>query len=236
MIPNDFYTYQAEYDSLMGQDQEVVDYFTAGNITLYENTWAFNKTRYGGAETLPDVPVVDHQLEFHWEFIELMEVRHAFPTWFFGFWLDYERMELIEPDWSRTPGYPISDPANIYKDDLLALERDENASSFTVECEHVIMSFVVMNNGTYANLEAAYDAGEVRVLASYDIDFAAMKPSAFTLLGQLVTFQNPDLGIPGDFGDLLNYGFGVGFWIIIAIAVYTLVTRLLPTIQGGVEN
>ena len=119
---------------------------------------------------------------------------------------------------------------------LLNLQINENASYFTMECEHLTMNFVVHTYNSSWTLSESWDNGYLTVLASYEIDFDAMKPSAFTLIGQLITFKNPDFGLPGILGEIFNYSFGVAFWIIIAIIIYTLVTRLVPTIQGGIEN
>lgn len=241
-MPNDFFEYQADYNPVSGQDQQVVDYFSAHNITLYKSTWIFNITfSYGDTmEALEDVPTTDHQIEFHaqkdiWGDTTL-HLRHAYPSWFFGLWLEYHYMfntPFIQEQ-LRVAGH-----SNFLIIDWEAIEIlaiDANASSFEVTCDHLTMNFVVMNTGDYATLEDSWNNDIISVLSSYEIDFDAMKPSAFTLITQLITFQNPDFGIPGIFGEIVNYIFGIGFWIVIAITIYTIVTKLIPTIQGGIEN
>ena len=124
----------------------------------------------------------------------------------------------------------------VYWSHLELLEINDNASQFEAYCEHVTINFVVLNTGDYADLETSFANGDLSVLTSYDINFEAMQPSAFTLLSQLITFQNPDFGIENDFGDLIEYGMGLGFWICFALLAFTLITRMIPTIQGGLED
>ena len=237
-MPSALYAYQTDYDSPTQQDQEVVDYFNAENITLYESTWSFNIT-LGNMEALEDTPVADHQIEFFFtdSARDYIEVRHAYPTFWFGLWLEYHRLNLVDSDFALTQGQGGSNvPWLLYKEDILALSINENASSFEMYCEHVSMSFAVLSYNSSKTLSESWDDGELTVYSSYNIDFDAMKPSAFLLIAQLITFQSPDFGIPGDFGTVFNYGFGIGFWIVIAIIIYTLITRIIPTIQGGLED
>lgn len=241
-MPSEFFVYQEEYAPTGGQDQAVVDYFTARNITLYKSTWIFNITfSYGDTmEVLEDIPTTDHQIEFHaQEDIyggKTVHLRHAYPSWFFGLWLDYHYMWNTEAIQQRLRSAGHSNSLIIDWEALEILAIDVNASSFEVTCDHLTMNFVIMNTGDYASLEDSWDNDEISVLSSYEIDFDAMKPSAFTLITQLITFQNPDFGIPGDLGEIVNYSFGIGFWIVTAIIIYTIVTRLIPTIQGGIED
>ena len=97
---------------------------------------------------------------------------------------------------------------------------------------HVI---ILKGNGT-DTLGDSWDAGVLDYSLNYEIDFEAMKPSAFLLIGQLLTFNNPDFGIPGLFGEIVGYAVSLGIWALIIIISYTVITKLIPTIQGGVEN
>jgi len=240
LMPSALFEHQADYQTPYGgQDQEVIDYFNARNITLYKSTWPFNLTfAYGDVmEVLEDVPTTDHQIEFHGQQdiygAKTIHVRHASPSWFFGLWLEYHYLDLTEPYFSRS-GEAV--PWLIHWSGIEALQLDTNSSYFEMRCEHLTINFVVLNLGDYATLEDSWNAGEITVLSSYEIDFDAMKPSAFNLIAQLITFQNPDFGVPGDFGTIINYSFGISFWITIALIIYTIVTKLIPTIQGGLEN
>lgn len=59
-----------------------------------------------------------------------------------------------------------------------------------------------------------------------------MKPSAWTLLAQILTFQSPDLGIPGIGGTILSYILGAGIWASIVLLIFAAVTSVIPTISG----
>lgn len=238
-MPSLLFEFQLEYDPPTTQDKEVVDYFTAANITLYENTWAFNIT-LGTMEALEDTPATGHQVEFHWIdslLSEYINLRHAEP-FIFEEWLVSHPLPLTQQYQliADTDGMH----QNLERYQLLNLEynNDDNSSYWECRCAHLEINFLVFNYNTtaYADLGASWDAGYLSVYSSYEIDFEGMRPSAFTLIAQLVTFQDPDFGIPGEFGDFLNYGFGLAFWITTAIIIFTIITRLIPTIQGGTEN
>lgn len=247
LMPSEFYFYQADYETPFGgQDQEVVDYFSANNITIYTNTWVFNIS-YPNMVWNETGFSSGHRIEFHW--IEggsaLLPykgifIRHAYPSPLGDWWLFWNRMYLIEPYLSRAGSGSIlvvqGEEYGIEKHQLLNLQTNINSSYFEVSDGEVRANFFVLNTGDYESLEDAWDSGELHVLSSYEIDFEAMKPDAFTLITQLVTFQNPNFGIPGDFGTVLNYSFGIGFWIVTALIIYTIITKLIPTIQGGIEN
>lgn len=241
LMPSDLFAYQEDYNPVGGADPVVVDYFNARNITLYKSTWYFNFTfSYGDhMEVLEDVPVTDSQIEFHgWQDIygsKHIEFRHAEPSWFFGLWLQYHFLDLSDADFAKcgSGNFPWLLTRTMVVEDLAL---DTNSSAFLMSCDHVSLSVVILNTGDYATLADSWDAGEITVLTSYEIDFDAMKPSAFTLITQLITFQDPDFGIPGMFGDIINYLFAVGFWIVVAIIIYTIITKLVPTVQGGIEN
>lgn len=105
----------------------------------------------------------------------------------------------------------------------------------TAKGSYLSASVIFRANGTDTVYEG-WAAGTLQYDISFEISFDAMKPSAWMLIGQLVTFQAPDFGIPGLFGDILSYALGLGFWIAIALIAYTIITKLIPTIQGGIEN
>lgn len=249
-MPSEFFEYQADYAPTGGQDQEVVEYFTANNITLYSETWSFNITA-DNMEALEDIPAPDHQVEF-WFYQgnsgdHFIQLRHAEP-WFW-FWLIAHYIEPIEPFRSAMSytGYAgentgflpvIHWQPIITRDNIFELADGGDDCVFIASCSHLSLSIALVNYNTseYDSLEESFDAGVLTVLSSYEIDFDAMKPTAFTLIAQLITFQEPDFGIPGIFGTIINYSIGIVFWITIAIIIYTIVTRLVPTIPGGIED
>lgn len=249
-MPDDFIKNQPEYEGVSAQSQEVVEYFSAHNITLYKDTWSFNITANADAEILEDTPTVDHQLEFHFmtgnNGINFVQIRHAEP--FFYLWLQAHFIEPVEP-YRTQMGYTGYDDGKvgfpvvyympvITRANILAIADDGNSSVFEAACSHVRMSFALLNQNStvYTSLEESFDDDELTVYVSYEIDWDAMKPSAFTLVAQLIFWQNPDLGLPSPLDEIVGYGMSLAFSLVIAVVIYTIVTRLIPTIQGGIED
>jgi hypothetical protein len=255
LMPSDFFLNQSDYDVPTSRNQFTVSYLTANNLTVYSQTFSTTLNYpdyYYNQSGLPD----DHRVEVFWEDqgtalipYPVLYFKHAFPGVLGNLWLDYAYLEVQEPYLTtmgeKSPeGQALEDlslldlpvSASIDKTQLLRLSNNGNSSYFIVSDGVVTQNFVVMNPGNYSSLETAYDAGILTILSSYEIDFELMKPNAFNLIAQLVTFQNPDFGIPGMFGEIITTGFSIAFWIVIAIIIYTVVTRLIPTIQGGIEN
>lgn len=256
LLPSQLIAHQTDYVSPATQSQEVVSYFSANNITQFKNTWAFD-IEYGTMVSNASGMTNGHRVEFYWLNIgtvlggedAVIYVKHAFPSPLGDWWLWYNVMGLIEPYKTKagSPAYfwigPNSIDGNIQdraieKPMLVRLQTSANASYFEVSDGEITSNFVVMNGNqtAYGNLTQSWDGHKLHVLSSYEIDWDAMKPNAWWLLAQMVTFQAPDLGIPGQFGELLTYIFGLGFWVVVAIIIYTIATRLLPTLRGGVEG
>lgn len=250
LMPSELYAFQSDYEVPDQQDQEVVDYFNAHNITIYENSWNFYLT-VGNVETNQSGLPEGESVEFHYREAnngnKFIQIRHAAFT-FFDLIISFHVIEPVEPYRSEMgyTGYESETVGVIFptiynpvitKDNVLAIVEYDNSSYFEAACHHISQNFVILPyNSSFATLEESFEAGYIHVYSSYDIDFDAMKPSVWLLVAQLITFQNPDFGIPGDFGVVFNYCFAIGFWIVIAIIIYTLVTRVIPTIQGGIEN
>lgn len=237
-IPSAFYTYQTEYSNPSTHDKDVADYFNNANITLYANSWDFNIT-LGNMEYNQSGLPEGHRVEFHWnnDYYPIgslpyaLYVRHAYPSWLFGWWLDYHYMDVTEPfrtmaSFNGTYFYAVT------KDHFLNLADGSNSTYYEVECEHVSQNFIVLPINDSYSLEDSWDLGELQVLSSYEIDFEAMKPSAWVLLTQLLSFQSPDLGISGTGGTILNYLLGITIWASISILIYAIVTSLIPLISG----
>lgn len=251
LMPSEFFTNQPDYSAPTNQNRIVITYLSANNLTVYSQTFVADLTYPDGyaynQSGLPD----DHRVEIFWDddgtiLLEYPKLyfRHAFPGVLGNLWLDHGPMEIQEPyytlmgepehDYTLYPNFHSN--KGIDRTQLLRLCSDGNSSYFVTSDGVITQNFVVMNPGTYESLAAAWDDGNLTVLSSYEMDFEAMKPNAFSLIAQLVTFQNPDFGIPGMFGEILTTGLSLAFWIVIAIIIYSVITGLIPTIRGGVES
>lgn len=250
LMPGDLIANQPDYVSPLVQSYETVTYFSANNITVYKNTWDFDidfNTMEFNQSGLAD----GHRLEFSWKaegsfplYHDIIYVKHAYPSPLGDWWLWSNFMPITDRYRSLAgpaglpPGLSGFETSALTKVNLIALQTSDNSSYFECSDGEVTANFVVMNGNTSAwgNLSQSWDGQKLHVLSSFEVDFDAMKPNAWWLIAQLVFFQAPDFGIPGMFGDLLTYIFALGFWATVAIILYTIATRLIPTLTGGVEG
>jgi hypothetical protein len=241
-MPSDFLIYQTDYIMPTTQDQEVVSYFDANNITVYTYTWSFDIYYPDGYAYNQSGLENGHRIEVFWKNVagilpyEVLEFRHAYPSPLGDWWLFFNRMKVQEPYLTKMGEMENPDPNylgyRIDKTQLIRLSSNDNSSYFIVSDGTITQNFIVLNPGSYANLSDAWNAGHLHVLSSFEIDFDAMKPSAWTLLTQVLTFQNPDLGIPGDAGAIISYIIGAGIWAAIILLIFAAVTAVVPTIPG----
>lgn len=245
LMPSEFFVNQTDFEQIATQDKEVVSYFSANNITVYTYTWSFDITFPDGYAYNESGLADGHRVEAFWRddpsaiVNANLQFKHAYPSPLGDWWLLSNIMSVQEPYLTQMGVTDLgfdNGGAWIEKTQLLRLSANGNSSLFEVSDGQVTQNFVIMNPGTYASLSDAWDGGELHVISSYEVDFDAMKPNAFWLLAQLIFFQNPDFGLPGMLGETLGYGVALTFWIVIALLIYTIVTRLIPTIQGGIEN
>lgn len=246
LMPSELFISQPDFVDIATQDKEVVTYFSANNITVYSYTWVFDIS-YPGYENNQSGLADGHLIEFFWRNAggaltpyEVLEFRHAYPSFLGDWWLFSNNMAVQEPYLTKMGAREAVGDARpeflIDKTQLLRLSDNGNSSLFEVSDGEVTQNFVVMNPGNYSSLSDAWTAGQLHVISSYEVDFDAMKPNAFWLLAQLVFFQNPDFGLPDMLNQTVGYGIALTFWIVIAILIYTIVTRLIPTINGGIES
>lgn len=249
-MPGDFLEKQPDYVSPRTQNKAVEEFFSTNNITAYKNSWSFIITYPDGYAYNQSGLADGHRVEVFWKNpftigpYNVLEFRHAYPSPLGSWWLWSNNMRVQEP-YLTVMGEPY-DPDLMYspsrigeyidKTQMLRLSSNGNSSYFVVSDGQVNQNFVVANPGSYANLSDAWDAGELQILSSYEIDFEAMKPSAWTLLAELLTFQAPRLGIPGDAGAILSYILGAGIWAAIILLIFAAVTSVIPTISGWRGN
>lgn len=245
LMPTEFFVFQPDFVDITTQDKEVVNYFSAHNITVYTYTWVFDISYPDGYAYNESGLADGHRVEAFWRDDDSaivginLQFKHAYPSPLGAWWLLSNIMTVQEPYLTQMGTTDLgfeNDGAWIEKTQLLRLSTNTNSSLFEVSDGQVTQNFVVMNPGNYSSLSDAWTAGQLHVISSYEVDFDAMKPNAFWLLAQLIFFQNPDFGLPGLLGQTVGYGIALTFWIVIALLIYTIVTRLIPTINGGIES
>lgn len=242
-FPSDFFVNQEEYSLSYQSQVEIQEEFNALDLTTY-SSFANDTMNFGytSIEDAPDPPqwetaVSNRYVEVWWgsESIEgvggnfdAFEIRDTEQRDFLGiqYFVMLERADLIV-DGEHFPYFFTRDNLEDYED-LYNL-------TIVAEADFIRASIILKANGT-DTLGESWDNDILIYSLSWEIDFDAMKPSVWLLLGQLLTFQSPDFGIPGVFGEIITYALSLVIWAVIILISYTVITKLIPTIQGGLEN
>lgn len=238
-MPTEYYLNQSDYENPNLVNQVVKDRFEATDLAVYtsfaEDTAVYPYSSLTDAPAPPQwtTAISNRFLEFWWgydTFLDspVIQIRDVEKSSFLGidYWTIQDRCALY------VAGESFGD--FLYDDNLADYDAVSNLT-VTVKGTYLSATIILETNST----QSIYDgflAGTLHYLISYEIDFDAMKPSAWALIGQLITFQSPEFGIPGLLGEIISYALGIGFWVTIAIIAYTVITKLIPTIQGGIEN
>lgn len=219
-------------------DTNVARKYSIYNITMYASSEALDLTypdskaySYG----LPD----GQQIQFWWgddlvtwiplsisplqlASVKVLQVRHLTDQ-IFGIWYGWHRLEHSNTSLAK----------HIFKADL---ERNwdatMNASFFWSECEHKRLNmFIEPYNATWT-IGEAWDNNHLNITASWEIDWNATHLSAWTVLGRLLSFQSPNLGIAGVGGIIFDTILATPFWVMTAILIIKIVQSFLPFIRG----
>lgn len=237
-MPAELFNNQPDFVTPVTQNKEIRDTFSAADVVAYSTLGQDNMTyEYSSLFDHPTAPqfntsIEGTYLEVWWsEAIGVyrgLELRQASRQWWGGYG-DIQILEITTVD-----GETVSHSGVNYINAAdLTSEWNGNASVFY--CQSDIFDSSIMftfNETAYTDIADAFDNGELGYLLSFEIDFDAMKPNVYNLVVQLLTFQSPDLGVPGDGGAILNYIFGIGLWAIIALLIFAFVTSVIPFING----
>lgn len=244
-IPGDFFAAQSDYiESSSGMDKEVAEQLTLVNLTVYDVGGQDNMTyEYSSLEDSPSPPswlitgTTDDFLEVWWGndpmFGKSIQLRHATRNHIPWEWYGYHMLDMSFANGTETPlhagFYPLE------KQEIEAgWDSEKNVSAFYGECVHTYSSiaFTIHNTTRDATIGEAWDNNEIDYVLSYEKNWNATNINAMTLLGQLLTFQNPNLGVPGFMGTVMNYSIAFPFWVITAVAIIKLIQSILPFIKG----
>jgi hypothetical protein len=244
-MPLELFLHQADYIPNL-VNQEVKANFEATDLTVYssfaQDTMIYDYSSIGDAPDPPqwETTLTNRYIEVWWgdEYIpdvgsigKTFEVRDTEKR---NFIIDYfVRLEWLDLTIDDSAGI---DHVGVFLN-RASIEPYGSQNNLTLSAtgEYLSASLILRANNTDTLLEG-WDDGTLGYDLTYELDFEAMKPSAFLLLAQLITFQSPEFGIPGLFGEIISYVFGIAFWAAVALIAYTVVTKLIPTIQGGLEN
>lgn len=107
----------------------------------------------------------------------------------------------------------------------LELDQDsQNISYYQVRCEHFTMeAYFGYNTTAYTDFEDAFDNSDLQVLFTIGFDEMGTTWNAWSIVGNLLTFRQIDIGPP-----FFTYLFGIIFYGAIAGLMILILTSLLP--------
>lgn len=246
-IPNAFFVNTSGYSGASAQDKEVIEYFDAHGMTVYNYTLRLDNSsepflHYGESQKFGFGLPEDQKIEFWWDFyvggtpkaqfqFVSLQVRHTSPG-LFSWWTNYHILEIDEPYYAKS-GMLFPNGNGLSKEGLENLWVDEyDASYFECSCDHIDVKIFVFPYMENLTIGQSWDAHYLGIMTSYSVDWEAMKPSAWNLLTNLLLFQNPQIGLEGLGGEIIAYILGLSLWGCIAILAFAIVTSLVPFISG----
>ena len=241
-IPSSFYANQAwAGGSYFRTDQQVASFFNAHNISVYASSFAHNLT-YPEHVTVSGGLPAGNQLEVTWEtpspamhtrppyppYSPFLWISHETQHWFLGLfsWWTYDLL-------SFTTKGAISRGTLIDKATLVSdFDATMNGTYYSARCNDGIQVNILYTSPN-ATIGDGWDYGHLAFLMSYELNATATSVNMFTLFSQVMTFQAPNLGVPGWFGSLLNSVVAIPIWAITLFLVYKLITGIAPWLSGG---
>lgn len=242
-IPNSFRTNQATWSSSYYRtDEQVATFFNFNNITVYDSqaqgllTYPEHDTVIGG---LPS----GQQLDVWWDLEYATEDPHDLPGpyseylgisyetqhWFLGvfqYWTA-ERLHFS----SLKAGVNRGD--FVYKTELEDdFQNTLNGTGYSARCNSGIQ-VSILYSGNETDIGDSWDNGQLSYMISWELNATASSINMFTLLGQILTFQAPTLGITGFFGDLMNAMIAIPIYALTGFLIYKLITGIAPWLSGG---
>jgi len=226
-------TWAGSYQS----DKEAATFFSTHNMSAQAYTQFTLLEGYGNSHSetfnLPN----GHEIEFWWAVddigplpdIRLLEVRHTWPGPF-GFGRSHENLKVI---------YPYSDDVELeewglQRQDLVNLWEMyfPNASY----CEWAYGGYgtktFISPNATGNSIGESWDLGNVTMTVGFSYNWTEAHYDVFTILGQMLSFSAPSVGVPGEIGIIMDFFVSFPLWILIIIALLMLLQSIIPTIRG----
>jgi len=227
------------------EDKEAAEYFAMANLTAQTYTQFFLPYPSSRFEQF-NLPA-GHAIEFWWSvetragpFLgrKVFEVRHVWPG-FLGLWNESENLAVIYP-YSLDVTFPAwglwrSPPHNV--DDLAALwaNRVENASYCEWQKSGYSTKTFIAPHNTTATISESWDHGNMSFTVGFSYDWNQSNINTFNLLGQILFFQAPSLGLTGVANTILNAFIAIPLWIMVAIIALKLIQSVIPLIKGTDE-
>lgn len=215
-------------------DQQVAQFFNAHNITLYDSQASANLTFNDHLEYQAGLPS-GWKLEIWWD-----DQYRGLPIewslglgllsqhWFLG---TFEYWTYEDLHYSTKSG--IDRGEQIIKSELVTdFTTDLNGTFYSARCNSGIQVTILYTTNE-TDIGTGFDAGHLSFLLSYELNATMSAVNMFTLLGQILTFQAPNLGVPGIFGTILNAMIAIPIYATSGFIVYKLIAGIAPWLSGG---
>lgn len=108
-----------------------------------------------------------------------------------------------------------------------------NETALTAKCDHIQTSIIISPTYSNESIGTAFDHRQLNYVFSYGVNATQTGMSLWTIVTQILTFQSPNLGIPGAGGTIVNFVISSFVWAVIGYLVYKLIAGLIPMISGG---
>lgn len=108
-----------------------------------------------------------------------------------------------------------------------------NSSRFSARGNQISTNLLIKQTNASRTIGQNWDDHHLNYYISYDVNFTMMSMGAFGIVGQLLTFQSPNLGIPNPWGYFLNQLIAFPLWASIAYVAYKIIAGLIPWMSGG---
>lgn len=227
----------------MNQEVTIPDRFTAANLTAYNSSWTISNLVFGSSQMNQTSLPSGQMLEVWWDndgdiqngFFSAFELRHLDNN-FLGFWIGWHRLEWTYKNGATIPVIPRSGAP-----DINALTRDvvvnaadsaTNSSAFYAHCDHIKTSVIIQSYNSSWSIGQSWDNNHLKVYVSYDVDLSATSLNIWNIVGLIVGFTNPDLGIGGFMGNTLNAIIAITLWGIRLFIIAKFTLAIIPFIPG----
>lgn len=237
-IPGDFITAAYVYNPSY-RDVTIQEEFEMNNMVVYDQTGGDNMTfPYDSLNDGPSPPdweaglPTDQYMQVWWGtttvgMISLQSIRlvHKQKNWW-GY-TDIDTLTMF-----YTTGEEIG--YNVVKATLEASwNEDTNSSALTGKCNTITTNILFKRHDEGQTIGENWDDGHLDYLLNYDANFTDMSIGAFQIVGSLLAFQAPNLGIGGTWGSFLNLFIAIPCWAMIAYICYKIIAGLIPFMSGG---
>jgi hypothetical protein len=213
-------------------DQQVAQFLNAHNITVYNSqhsgglNYPAHETETGG---LPN-----GQLDVWWDYyaplnIDSLGISYETQHWLFGYfeyWTS-ERLHYTSLKSAAERGDFIT------RDYLVAdFEDTKNGTSYSARCNSGVQ-VTILYSGNETDIGDSWDNGQLQYMMSWELNATLSSVNMFSLLGQILTFQAPVLGVPGIFGSILNAIIAIPLYATTGYLIYKLIAGIAPWLSGG---